>query len=128
MDGILQYSSRMLFRTATRSLRYYDGVMFPAAIARQSDINAAIDDVVKDLSQWIVRIRYTIDHDWNGEWGIFFRVVVTEKATRDVRPNLTFNLLLRLGDRLNWEQLGVMPYFNYRSESEQAQLREPAWA
>jgi hypothetical protein len=103
-------------------------MLFPPAIVKHSEIEAALGGVVRDLWPSIVRIKYSIELDWNGEWGIFFKVVLADRAIRNVRENLTFSLLQRLGERLNWEQLGVIPYFNYRSESEQAELREPAWA
>jgi hypothetical protein len=103
-------------------------MQFPTATTRQSDINAAIETVVRDLSPWIVHIRYDIGQDWSGEWGIFFRVLVKDGATVAVHPNLTFNLLMRLGNRLDWQELGVIPYFNFRSQSEQEKMLEATWA
>ncbi|HYL38632.1 MAG TPA: hypothetical protein VEV17_22130 [Bryobacteraceae bacterium] len=36
-------------------------------------------------------------------------------------------IIWRTTDLLELPTLGLSPYFNFRSESEQAKLREPAW-
>jgi hypothetical protein len=53
-------------------------------------------------------IRYSIGQDWTAEWATFFRVMLSDEAARN-QP----------GD--------MFPHFNFRSESEQAKQREPAW-
>jgi hypothetical protein len=47
-----------------------------------------------------------------------------EKRLRDVATQVVW----RLADRLDFAALGLFPYHNFRSVSEQAVLREEAWA
>jgi len=102
-------------------------MQLPPAATRQSEITAAVEAAVKNFSRWVVRIRYDIQQDWSGEWGIFFKVVVADNADIEELPNLSFHLRLRLGEKLDWQELGVIPYFNFRRQSEQERMLEPAW-
>jgi hypothetical protein len=61
---------------------------FPSAVAKQPQINAAVSEVVRLLTPDVVHIRYDIGQDWSGDWAIFFRVLLSDEAsrTRLVRP------------------------------------------
>ena len=100
----------------------------PLALAREAEIQAAIQDVEKSLAPDVVRIRYEIEKDWSGEWAIFFRIVLTDDAAKRRLGEVADNV--RRGTRrdLDFDQLGVWVYHNFRSVSEQAKLQEPAWA
>jgi hypothetical protein len=53
----------------------------PVAATRQSEIQAAIDQVESDLApEGVVRIKYDIGEDWSGQWAVFFRIVLTDEA------------------------------------------------
>ena len=54
----------------------------PSAVTKQSEIGIAVTEVVRLLSPDVVRIRYDIGEDWSGQWAIFFRVVLTDDATK----------------------------------------------
>jgi hypothetical protein len=92
-------------------------------------INAAIAQVVSELSPAVQYIRFEIGQDWSGDWAIFFRVVLSDDASNP--PSLRVvaeNVRRRMSEQVDFDSIGVIPYFNFRSQSEQAMLREPAWA
>jgi hypothetical protein len=100
----------------------------PSAVTKQHEIEAAIGCVEQTLTPEVVRIRYEIGEDWSGQWAIFFRIVLTDDAAtrrlRDVATKVEWGL----AQQLDFPGMGVFPYHNFRSLSEQAMLQEPAWA
>jgi hypothetical protein len=100
----------------------------PLAISRETEIEAAVAEVERELKPDVVRIRYEIGHDWSDEWAIFFRIVLTDEAARNRRGELMTQVQRELARRLDFRALGVWSYHNYRTESEQARRREEAWA
>jgi hypothetical protein len=100
----------------------------PAATTRQQEIENAIDQVVAELRPDVVRIRYDIGEDWSGQWAIFFRIVLTDEAAKRKLRNVATKVVRGLEGRLDFSGLGVFPYHNFRSVSEQATLQEEAWA
>jgi len=99
----------------------------PAAVTKQREIDAAVDLVVAGLPD-VVRIRYDIGEDWSGQWAIFFRVVLTDEAARQRLRDVAAQVVWGLARRLDFPGMGVFPYHNFRSVSEQAMLQEEAWA
>jgi hypothetical protein len=102
--------------------------MVPAAIVQQSEIDAKVRKVEKALKPDVRHIRYEIEEDWSGQWAIFFRVVLSDEAATQRLRDVATNVVWRLAEQLDFTALGVFPYHNFRSESEQAILREEAWA
>lgn len=100
------------------------------AVTKQPHINAAIADVVKELApSGVQRINYEIAQDWSGQWAVFFRVLLSDEASNPDRlSDIVTRVVWRMTDRLDVPGLGMFPYFDFRSQSEQANLREPAWA
>jgi len=103
-------------------------MIVPTELAKQPQINAAVTEVVSQLSPSVRRIRYDIEQDWTGQWAIFFRVLLSDDASkpgnlRQIVPRIIWTM----SERLNLPDLGMFPYFNFRSETEQALLRDPAW-
>jgi len=101
---------------------------FSSAITRQPEINAAVSDVIRLLAPDVVHIRYDIDRDWSGDWAIFFRVLLSDDASKNRLSEVATQVVWRLSERLDFPSMGLFPYHNFRSESEQAALREEAWA
>lgn len=96
---------------------------------KQPQINAALNEVVTELSPAVRRIRYEIAPDWNGQWAIFFPVLLSDDASKptnllEIGPRVVW----RMSERLDLPGLGLFPYFDFRSETEQALVQEPAWA
>lgn len=100
------------------------------AFAQQPQLDEAIDQLKQMLGPDVVRLRYTLGQDWTGELAIFFRIVLSDRASRrDQLRNSTSQIETAIVQHLQpLEQWGVLPYFNYRSQSEQATLQEEAWA
>jgi len=100
----------------------------PSAVTKQAEIDAASDSVRQIVGPDVVRIRYEIGEDWSGQWAIFFRVVLTDDAARRRLRDVAAKVVWELSRQLDFPGMGVVPYHNFRSESEQATLQEPAWA
>jgi hypothetical protein len=100
----------------------------PPAVSKQAEIQAAIDQVERSLAADVVRIRYKIGEDWSGQWAIFFRIVLTDDAAKHRLRDVADKVAKGLAQQLDYPGMGVFPYHNFRSASEQAMLQEPAWA
>ena len=101
----------------------------PIAVQKQPQINAAVSEIVKELYPAVQRVRYEIAPDWEGQWAIFFHVLLSDEASnrqnlREIVPRIMWSMT----DKLNIPEIGMFPYFHFRSQSEQTQLPEPAWA
>jgi hypothetical protein len=103
-------------------------VNVPRIATNQQRVQAAIREVVDLLAPDVVHIRYEIGQDWSGQWAIFFRVVLSDEASQNRLREVATQVVWRLAERLDFSSLGVFPYHNFRSASEQAALREEAWA
>jgi len=103
-------------------------MIMPAAVVQQAEIEAGVRAVETALRPDVVRIRYDIGEDWSGQWAIFFRIVLSDDAAGHRLREVANNAERRLAERLNFPVLGVFPYHNFRSESEQTAMREEAWA
>jgi hypothetical protein len=76
-----------------------------------------------------VSLAYVLGEDWSGHPAIFFRIVLSEEASRCDRLLKATNQIedvVRDGIQ-QLEQWGVLPYFTYRSPSEQAARNDQAW-
>ncbi len=100
----------------------------PSAVTKQAEIEAAIARVQESIGPDVVRIRYEIGEDWSGQWAIFFRIVLTDDAARCRLRDIATRVVRELAQQMDFPGMGVFPYHNFRSVSEQAMLQEPAWA
>lgn len=101
----------------------------PSGVVKQGEIAAGVAAVQRELAPDVVRIRYDIGPDWSDEWSIFFRIVLSDDASREGRlAEITQRVASRLSDELKLAELGLRSYFSFRSQSEQRSLREKAWA
>jgi hypothetical protein len=105
-------------------------VLIPRGAAQQGALDAAIRDAISALGPDVIRVRYSLGQDWSGEYAIFFRVVLSDRASKRYRlPLITEHVANQIVQRLEpVEQWGLIPYFDFRSQSEQAALQEEAWA
>jgi hypothetical protein len=82
------------------------------------------------LAPDVIHIRHTIGEDWSGAPAIYFRVLLSDAASE---PAGLRDMTLRIKAVIEqvvdpWSSWQLVPHFNFRSESEQAVLQEPAWA
>jgi hypothetical protein len=102
-------------------------MLLPSGIVQESQINAAITDVYRQLAPDVVRIRFDIGPDWSGEDAIFFRILLSDDAARTRLREATVKAIGMLESALNFATMGLRVYHNVRSVSEQAALREKSW-
>lgn len=105
----------------------------PSAVFRESDIDKAVQEAlrvaVKKLAPDVQWIRYDITLDWSGDRAIFFRVMLSNDASREARlAKVTRRVESLLSEELKLAELGLLLYYSYRSRSEQATAKEPAWS
>lgn len=103
-------------------------MIVPRGFTGTPQINAAVAAVESELSPLVRYIRYDVALDWSEQWAIFFRVVLSDEASSRRLREITTQVVWRLSARLDLPTLGLLPYFDFRSESEQAALNQPEWA
>jgi len=99
----------------------------PLELVNQNEIRAGVQRAVEALKPDVVRIRYTVTADWTGEQSVFFRVVLSDHVSAESRlREITQRILFTVDSEVSPPEW-LRTYFNFRSQSEQAQLREAAW-
>jgi len=101
--------------------------MYPSVVTKQIQVNAAVSEVAALLHSDVEYIRYDIGQDWSGDWAIFFRIVLSDDAASRRLREVTTKAVWMLAERLDFQSMGVIPYHNFRSTSEQSVLQEAAW-
>ena len=97
-------------------------------IAQLKDLDQQVQDTAMNFPGEVVRIRYSIGHDWNGDPAIFFRVLLSDNASRaEVLADVTGRIGGKLFDNLQLDDSDYTPYFYFRSKSEQDKLNDPEW-
>jgi hypothetical protein len=74
----------------------------------------------------VVNLRYTVENDWSGDPAVFFWITLADEAAH---PSILPETTRRISDFITRKvdpagQWGLIPYFNFRSQSEQAKLKE----
>jgi hypothetical protein len=101
--------------------------IMPAGLRKETEIADAVAQVERSLAPDVAHIFYKITTDWSDEWAIYFRVVLSDDAGENRLRQVAENVESRLADILDFQALGLYPYHNFRTESEQAALREDVW-
>jgi len=87
-----------------------------------------VDRIAAALSPDVVRIRLDVGRDWSDDPAVYFRVILSDAASRrDRLSEVARRVRSRLDEELSLWESDHIPYVKFRSESEQAQLREAAW-
>ena len=104
--------------------------MVPTGIVRPTPLANDIRKAIGKLGKDVVRVNYTFETDSTGDAAIFFRIVLTDAASReDKLTQVTSRIRTILYDELRpQENWGLLAYFTFRSKSEQEKLNDPAWA
>jgi len=88
-----------------------------------------VDRIARDLAPDVVRIRLTAKPDWTGDPSLYFRVILSDEASRrEPLREVTGLVRRRVAEDLRLEDLDMHPYFRFRTQSEQAELQDPQWA
>jgi hypothetical protein len=90
-----------------------------------------VDEVAKKFPAEVVRIRHSFSRDWDGDPAIYFRIVFTDDS---VKRYPLVQLTHRIQDALindlalfTSEYSVYIPYFNYRTQTDQDGLKDPEW-
>jgi hypothetical protein len=102
----------------------------PTGYVHQTQLAGEIAKAVAKLGKDVVRVKYSLEPDSTGEPSIFFRIVLTDAASREDRlAEVTSRIAALLFDEIRpHENWGMLPYFSFRSKSEQEKRNDPEWA
>jgi hypothetical protein len=94
----------------------------------QSKIKAGVQRAERALAPDVVRIMFSYGVDVMGEQALFFRIVISDQAAAPARlREKTQRMIAKVMAEVKSQELGLGTYFNFRSQSEQAALRESSW-
>ncbi len=100
----------------------------PRGLVDQSKIRAGVKHAERALAPDVLRIMYSFAEDWTGGDSLFFRIILSDRASSPSRLSATTDRVKnKIREAIKAHELGLQTYFNFRSQSEQARLREPAW-
>lgn len=100
--------------------------VYPPAFIRQSQFKAEVERIAQRLAPQVVTIIPTLGNDWSGEPAVFFMVILTDASSGrdqllDVSNEVSEAVVRKVQPLERW---GVLPYFNFRSQSEQAEMNQ----
>lgn len=99
------------------------------AFAHQSRFFAAVASAANGLSHPVVSVTPSLGTDWNGESAVFFQIVLADGMPRDQLLHFTKKISQAIVEQVQpLEEWDVLPYFNFRTQSEQTKIKEPTWA
>lgn len=100
-----------------------------AASVDRDQLDQALGTVARTLGPDVKSVSYELRDDWSGDPAIFFHVVLADEACTPSRRKgvrgLEWEIVRSLSPLERW---GVLPYFSYRSETDQKTLGERPWA
>ena len=104
--------------------------MVPVGYIHPADLAAEIERVKANFGPDVVHVKFTVGPDTGGDPAIYFRIVLTDAASRrenlaEVSQRIRTLVFDELHPQENWE---LYPYFSFRSKSEYTDLNDPAWA
>jgi hypothetical protein len=97
----------------------------PRGVAQPTELIKHLN-TLEPFPSGVVNLRYTVDNDWSGDPAIFFWITLSDEAARPaVLSGNSRRIMEFITQRLEpMSQWGLIPYFNFRSQSEQAYLKE----
>jgi hypothetical protein len=102
----------------------------PVGFVNQEQLANVVAKATAKLGSDVVRLRHSVGTDTSGEPSIFFRIVLSDSASKEdtlaaVTDRIASILFEEIRPYENWD---LIPYFSFRSYSEQATRDEPEWA
>jgi hypothetical protein len=103
--------------------------IFPPSWVNEAEIASGVKKAEAALAPDVLRIRYSLADDWTGDPSIFYRVVLSDEvASREEELGETTKRIMEaVWNEVDAGQFGRHDYFNFRSQSEQAELKDPKW-
>jgi len=98
-------------------------------LVQKKEIAAAVERAAPTLAPDVVRVQYRFGEDWTGDSSIYFGIILSDHAASQEKRlgEIAQRVETTLEDAINVEELGLQSYFNFRSQSEQANLKDPNW-
>jgi hypothetical protein len=94
----------------------------------QSKIRAGVKKAERSLAPDVIRIMYSFAEDVQGDISLFFRILLSDAASNPATlRETTEHIIAKVLREIKASELGLQTYFNFRSKSEQAMLRDPLW-
>ena len=90
-------------------------MVLPKAFVQQNQLARAIAEVEVLLSPNVARIRYELGDDWTGDPAVFFRIILSDDASREDQLWSVTNEVSRVIEEQvePLEQWGVLPYSKF---------------
>ena len=102
--------------------------MVQRALVDQKKIRAGAQKAERALAPDVIRILFSFDENWVGEVSLYFRIVISDDAAKPARlRESTQRIIARVSREIKADDLGLETYFNFRSRSEQEELKDPLW-
>jgi hypothetical protein len=103
-------------------------MILPRGVAQPTELAKQLQ-AIGPLPAGVANFRYSLGNDWTGDPAIFFWVTLTDEAARrEILHQNTQSISAFVIDRLDpYNQWGLLPYFRFRSQSEQARLQDPVF-
>jgi hypothetical protein len=99
-----------------------------AGLVNEAAIESAVRKVEKEFSPDVVRIIHSFGEDVVEAPAVFFRILVRDEAAPIARlKELAQRISLSLRNEARTDENDLHAYFNFRSVSEQQELRDPSW-
>lgn len=100
----------------------------PAATPASPALESVIEGVARSLAPDVARIRYSYGGDWQEAPSIFFRVVLSDAASvRGRLRDASSRVEAGIRAKLDFDSMGLHDYYNYRSQSECAAMKDKDW-
>jgi hypothetical protein len=100
----------------------------PRGLVDQGKIRTGVRRAERALAPDVIRIMYSFAVDSMGEQSLFFRIVISDSAAAPNRlRETTQRIIAKISHEIKADELGLQTYFNFRSKSEQAMLRDSFW-
>ena len=103
----------------------------PAGFVNQAELAQSVEAAIRSLNhEEVAHVVYSLRNDSTDDPAIFFRIVLTDAASReerlgDVAERVASTLSRSIRPIENW---GLIPYFSFRSLSEQRMRNDPGWS
>ena len=97
-------------------------------IELMENFDQQVREIAKKFPDEVVEIGYSPGYDWIGDPAVFFRVLLTEAASRrSLVGDVAARVEEEITDSLQFRRSEYMPFFYFRSKSEQERLKDPEW-
>lgn len=96
----------------------------PRAFTRQPQFFEAISRAAEGvLGPDVLSVTPSLGENWMGDEAVFFLVILSDEASRGDLLKTTRRVERAIVDQVEpLEEWGVLPYFDYRNQSEQADI------